>query len=73
MRYHRYRYNYSKCVKQTGWDLFKYEKQGKKYYDILPSLYYKNHTNTYTQAKIIVRELSKLKLIDRDKEREKNS
>ena len=33
----------------------------------------KINSNIYTQAKIIVRQLSKLKLIDRDKEREKNS
>jgi hypothetical protein len=44
MRYHKYRYNYHKWVKHTGWDPFKYEKQGKKYYDLLSSDYYVNQT-----------------------------
>ena len=44
MRYHKYRYNYTKWVKQTGWDPFKYEKKGKKYYDLLSSDYYENQT-----------------------------
>ena len=44
MRYHKYRYHYDKWVKQTGWDPFKYEKKGQKYYDILPSLHYENQT-----------------------------
>ncbi len=43
-RYHKYRRNYDKWVKRTGWDPFKYEKRGQKYYDILPSLYYTNQT-----------------------------
>ena len=29
MRYHKYRYNYDKWVKQTGWDIFHYEKEGR--------------------------------------------
>ena len=37
MRYHKYRYNYNKWVKQTEWDPFKFEKQGKKYYALLSS------------------------------------
>ena len=44
MRYHKFRYNYDKWVKQTGWDPFAHEKRGQKYYDILPSLYYTNQT-----------------------------
>ena len=44
MRYHKYRYNYDKWVKQTGWNPFKYEKKGKKYYDLLSSDYYENQT-----------------------------
>ena len=44
MKYHKYRYNYDKWTKQTKWNLFKYEKEGQKYYDILPSLYYTNQT-----------------------------
>ena len=44
MRYHKYRYNYDKWVKQTGWNIFKYEKKGKKYYDLLGSDYYENQT-----------------------------
>ena len=44
MRYHKYRYHYDKWVKQTGWDPFKYEKKGQKYYDILSSLHYENQT-----------------------------
>ena len=44
MRYHKYRYNYDKWVKQTGWNPFAHEKRGQKYYDILPSLYYTNQT-----------------------------
>ena len=44
MRYHKYRYNYTKWVKQTGWNPFKYEKKGKKYYDLLGSDYYENQT-----------------------------
>ena len=44
MQYHKYRYNYDKWVKQTGWDPFKYQKQGKKYYDLLSSDYYVNQT-----------------------------
>ena len=44
MKYHKYRYNYDKWVKQTGWNPFEHEKQGQKYYDILPSLYYTNQT-----------------------------
>ena len=43
MRYHKYRYNYDKWVKQT-WNLFTHEKRGQKYYDILPSLYYTYQT-----------------------------
>ena len=42
MRYHRYRYNYDKWVKQTGWDPFKYENKGEKYYDLLSSDCYEN-------------------------------
>ena len=42
MRYHKYRYNYNKWVKQTGWDPFKYGNKGKKYYDLLGSDYYEN-------------------------------
>ncbi len=44
MRYHKYRYNYDKWVKRTGWNPFKYEKQGQKYYDLLSSDYYENQT-----------------------------
>ena len=44
MRYHKYRYNYDKWVKRTGWDPFKYEIKGKKYYDLLSSDYYENQT-----------------------------
>ena len=44
MRYHRYRRNYDKWTKQTGWNIFFYEKKGQKYYDILPTLYYTNQT-----------------------------
>ena len=44
MRYHKYRYNYNKWVKQTGWNPFKFEKQGKKYYALLSSDYYENQT-----------------------------
>ena len=44
MRYHKYRYNYDKWVKRTRWDPFKYEKNGKKYYDLLSSDYYVNQT-----------------------------
>ena len=29
MQYHKYRYNYTKWVKQTGWNIFFYEKSGK--------------------------------------------
>ena len=32
MRYHKYRYNYDKWVKQTGWNPFIFENT-KKYYD----------------------------------------
>ena len=42
MRYHKYRYNYNKWVKQTGWDPFFFEKKGKKYYDLLASDHYEN-------------------------------
>ena len=42
MKYHKYRYNYTKWVKQTGWDPFKYENKGKKYYDLLSSDYFEN-------------------------------
>ena len=42
MRYHKYRYKYDKWTEHTNWDVFHYEKAGKKYYDILPSLYYTN-------------------------------
>ena len=35
MRYHKYRYNYDKWVKQTGWDPFKYENKGKKYIKVV--------------------------------------
>ena len=34
-RYHKYRFHYSKWVKQTGWDPFKYEKIGKNKDDYL--------------------------------------
>ncbi len=44
MRYHKYRYNYDKWVKQTGWNPVAHEKRGQKYYDLLPSLYYENQT-----------------------------
>ena len=44
MIYHKYRYHYDKWVKQTGWNPFKYEKKGKKYYDLLSSDYYENQT-----------------------------
>lgn len=44
MRYHKYRYNYDKWVKHTGWNVSHYEKKGKKYYDLLGSDYYSNQT-----------------------------
>jgi hypothetical protein len=44
LRYHKYRHNYDKWVKRTGWDPFKYEKRGQKCYDILPSFYYPHQT-----------------------------
>ena len=44
MKYHKYRYNYDKWTKQTRWDILKYEKKGKKYYDLLSSDYYENQT-----------------------------
>ena len=44
MRYHKYRYNYDKWVKRTGWDPFYFEKKGKRYHDLLASNYYENQT-----------------------------
>jgi hypothetical protein len=44
MRYHKYRYSIDKWMKQKKWDPLKYERKGHKYYDLLPSLYYTNHT-----------------------------
>jgi hypothetical protein len=44
MHYHKYRYNYDKWVKRTGWNIFFYGNKGKKYYDLLGSDYYENQT-----------------------------
>lgn len=42
MRYHKYKYNFNKWMKQKKWDPLKHYKKGYRYYDILPSLYYPN-------------------------------
>lgn len=45
MRYHRYRYNIDKWMKQKKWDPFRYYKNGYKYgHRMLKSGYYENQT-----------------------------
>ena len=45
MKYHRSRYSFNKWInRKRKWDPLEHKKKGQKYYDILPSLYYKNQT-----------------------------
>ena len=45
MRYHRYRYNIDKWMKQKKWDPFRYYNNGYKYgHRMLQSGYYENQT-----------------------------